>query len=645
MKKILLLLLVLFSFIPVTSADVTFYGDTTLYLNDGDISVTFVDSGITVYYCEFQDTSNYILLENLNLTMTCTGSLLVNVSEVNSSINLTSGTTVLRFNATYSGSSVVFGFDGNHSNAFYDVYVNSVRKVHNSNMDSFSFTQSSWSKKDIDIRLAGYYPDPPYDGASHYNTSDNKLNFSWTRGNYSDCEVLVKNNNSYPSSPSDGTEVYNGTDLYYNFTNFDSGYYTVWSFNDTTDTFSRTGEDIPWGAINITVYNESQPWVQISPFGLLISNQDVTSTYQNSSCTNPHTLDLLDIPYGSNTVIYINATDYRHRTYYKDLLVNTFYNYSFYLPPLETTVDPGGGDEGGSGDNYSTTTAFTVTVVDEYGYFLNDVKIIISRYMNNTGEYEEIASQITDGIGDAQFMLIPNVKHYVELVKDGYVQEGSKFWTPLLDNYGNGISKELSMSLDASNIENVTFWDVCHFNGTMYSNGSLYVQFEEFSDDDTVTNASFYTYEVFNFTESLNATNTTTDESFSFWVTGINTSRVHRVVCYINHSDFGSDIVSIWIQPLRTPNKSRTDIENKLTGSLGSNPLGWVNLLILFIPILVLLLVFGPSNAGIGIMGSGLYVGFASIFISVDTRVLALVPIVVAIGFILIMVKRGRMNL
>jgi len=201
------------------------------------------------------------------------------------------------------------------------------------------------------------------------------------------------------------------------------------------------------------------------------------------------------------------------------------------------------------------------------------------------------------------------------------------------------------MEIDIPDAENVTFWDVCYFNGTMYSNNSLYVYFEEFSDDHTVTNAQFYTYELHNFTASLNATNTTTSESFWFWVTQINISRPHRVTLHINHSNFGYDVTDITINPLRTPEYSRADIEQKATGVFGDFNLGYVNFFLLFIPIIAMLVIFGPGHAGLGIIASGLYLGFASIFISIPEQVSYLIPVIIVFGVILIIVKKGRMGI
>jgi len=607
-KKIVIMLLFL-SFIPSVVADVTFYGDVTLYLDNGDISVTFVDSGITLYYCEFQDSSNYILLENLNLTMTCSGSLAVNVSEVNNTANLTSGTTVLRFNATYTGGSVLFGFDGNHSNAFYDVYVDSVKTVSSSNMDSFSFTQSSWSTKDIDIQLSGYYPDPPYSGSSDYNTSDNTLNLTWSRGNYSDREVVIRSNTSYPSSPSDGTEVYNGTDLYYDTSIFQDGFHTVWSYNDTTNTFSRTGEDIPWGAIGIAVYNESNHSQAISPFGLLISNQAGTSTYQNSSCSNTHYLDLLNIPYGTNTIIRINSSGYRSRNFIKTLNPNHFYNYTFYLPPFETPVDPYGGDEGGSGTNYSTTQNYLVQVINEVNEPVSNAVVTVTRYLN--GSYSEVASSLTDGYGQTNSIpLIPDVLYKVNITADNYNPVLGQNWIPDPIYFGAYYPKIFKLTAVDSNFTNETYWFEIISWDVGLSGSSLFINM---TDSDSITqNVTFYIYEYNHSTNTSSLFSSVTNYSeydISIVVSSVNSSNTYTVVMYHNSSVFGliKDTKIVDGHPWgydTDPLTDKTSVDKNF-GVLGDNPFGWSNFLG-FIMLIIGFFAFGQRNIGIGMFLTGI---------------------------------------
>jgi hypothetical protein len=101
-----------------------------------------------------------------------------------------------------------------------------------------------------------------------------------------------------------------------------------------------SGLNISWGALGLSCYNESNPSQAIG-FDIEITNSDASITYTAIDLTNTQYIDLNDIPYGDNTVIIITNSSYKLRTYYKDLTVNQFYNFSFYLPPLETESDDG----------------------------------------------------------------------------------------------------------------------------------------------------------------------------------------------------------------------------------------------------------------------------------------------------------------
>ena len=189
----------------------------------------------------------------------------------------------------------------------------------------------------------GAYPNPPYNGVSDYNVSTNNLNITWSRGLYSDRELVVKKTTGYPTSPIDGTQLQFGTDLYYEETNvFTGAYYTVWSYNDTNGTYSLTGLNIPWGALGINCVNESNPAQQIH-YDIEITNQNATSVYAATDLYGVTYIDYNSIPYGDNTIFVVRNGSglYYQRVYYHDLEINTFRNFTFYLPPKESTsTDP-----------------------------------------------------------------------------------------------------------------------------------------------------------------------------------------------------------------------------------------------------------------------------------------------------------------
>ncbi len=631
-KPILVLVLfVLTAFNTIGS--LTIYEGVEFYGNK--ITLTF-QSGTTIRYLEIGD--NYFLLDELNLSISCSNDIATNVSAVNSTgNNLSSDTTVLRFNATYGSGNVVFTFTGNHTATIYNLYIdNTFSDIYEA--ESFSWSYNSWSEHDFEIEFAGYRPDPPYNGSSVYNTTTNALNLSWDRGNYSDREIVTKKTDSYPTSPSDGTEVQNGTETTYNESSvFLGAYYTVWSYNDTTGYFSATGLNIPWGALGITVYNESNPSQQISPFGLLISDQGGTETYQNSSCIDTHYLDLLSIPYGVNTIFVINATDYVDRTYYKDLYLNNFYNFSFYLPPFETPVDPGGGDPGGSGENASTTQDYIVTIIDELNDPVQGAKVIFKRYINTTESWEEIASGIADGYGQVPVSLIPGVLYKVDIIADDYQDSIGNDWIPKYIEFSDDRYKTFQILFEETmpqppDVEPETIL----FEGYISGDNILYINYTD-SLAETI-NTSIFVYEINLSTgiETLFGTNTTTNiSSFQTSFSDINTSNTYKVILFYNHTTFGSQSKTLLFSGDYSPPAASDVINTLLTAIIGLNPFGWANFLIWLFLVAGMYYADERDSGKILVLLGGLFL-FLNIVVGFNTTLMSIAGGAVPILFILV---------
>ena len=211
------------------------------------------------------------------------------------------------------------------------------------------------------------YLAPPENGSSTYTVDTFDLNLSWDRGQSSNREIVVQNNNSYPSSSTDGWVRQNSTNLVFNATINHTAYFTIWSYNDSSQFYSLTGLDIPWGVIEINVWDENSPWVPITNYTVFITDEDGIDTYYNTSQNNPTLISYDNIPYGTNTLIQISHADYETRNSYVDLALNSYSLFNFYLPSIET---PPGGDgdgdgDGGAGDN-CVISAYTnsITVTD-----------------------------------------------------------------------------------------------------------------------------------------------------------------------------------------------------------------------------------------------------------------------------------------
>jgi len=199
--------------------------------------------------------------------------------------------------------------------------------------------------------------EPPYNGTSFYNTTLNGVNLTWQNGNNSEYTIVVQNNNSYPATPSDGWVRSNSSSFTtFNDTNvYSTRYYTIFNYNTTYNMYSK-GLNIPWGALGLSCFNESNSSQAIG-FDIEITNNDASITYTASGLTNTHYIDLNDIPYGDNTLFVVTNSSYKLRPYVRNLTINHFYNFSFRLPPLETT----GGDDTGDGTLRIYTNVAEVT--------------------------------------------------------------------------------------------------------------------------------------------------------------------------------------------------------------------------------------------------------------------------------------------
>jgi len=560
-----------------------------------------------------------------------------------------------------------------------------------------------------------------YNGSSVYNTTLNSVNLTWLNGNNSEYTIVVQNNDSYPTSPSDGWERSNSSSFttFNDSSVFSTRYYTIFNYNSTYGAYSN-GLDIPWGALGLSCFNESNPSQAIG-FDIEITNSDASITYTTSDLTNIHYIDLNDIPFGTNTIFVVSNSSYRQRIYYYDLVLNNFYNYTFYLPPITTE----GNEESGEGtlrtytdvksvtnssndititlthtleemigvyvyntsgsypewvsvpnDNYTIsgndviinqsvlddnttmvkvdywymdydneveTQLYYIQVNNEYDQPVEDVRVDIRRYINTTDTYLNVSVLITDGSGYVSLYLIPNEHYMLFLTKTGYQDETAHFF-PDPEFYGIYYPFPAKISRTTDDTEFYTFWDIIKFNATMYDNNTIKVMFYDTLDE--TTNIQFYTYDVFNFTESLNSTNTTSDNIFSFWVTGINTSREHRIVLHLNHTTLGYVIQSIVLEPIYDgPVYNKSLINIKVTNVFGNFRFNFVHMFFMYVPALICLVIFRKENPGIGIISSGLLIGFIGIYLLVPPETYLLAPFIVALGFILMIVKGGKQKL
>jgi hypothetical protein len=449
MRKLFVLILLSLILFSLFAQSVTIFTDTTIYGNGYELhhkvatDYTFVDIE-----------TNYTILDAHNVTyvsnLTSSKSLIERdghynignyTTTISADVYCPSGWTVNKFymriktnnsivdvNKTSWSSGSITIPDSNHKRYTYtynpsdtlsnlsmghfdiDIYTNC------SNNTLYYFGNRTWHDV-FDV----YILDEPYNGSSIWDYHAQTVNLTWDTGNCSDTDVVVrKNGTSNPTSPFDGYVVYNGTLGYFNETTTSNRAYTVFSYNETSYSWSE-GLDMIWGALELWVFNASQTWQQVEPFGIIIQNQDGTQTYTNPGTNTPLFLDLNDIPIGVNTIFEINSTGFKTQTYVRNTEVNNYYNYTFLLPPLTT---PGGG-----GSEENDTSLYLITVVNELDQSVGDALVKLFLYKNETDSYELVFSFLTDGSGQVSTWLMPNHLYQVIIDKTGYNQMLS-YWTP-----------------------------------------------------------------------------------------------------------------------------------------------------------------------------------------------------------------------
>ena len=430
-------------------------------------TITFSDT-VNCSYIEVGD--DYFWLSDMNFTIEglSSHSCEYNLSFFNDSFSNISSLPYrfFEFNATYSFTgSDSFLLDMSGSYYKIDMYVNNLLVVddveESGGLYTFPHVFSGVSQI-YSFWIDCYTPGCPTGASSTYDPNTQRVNLSWTGSSYTDTYVVVRNNASYPTTVTDGYEVQNSSSIFYNDTLTSTGFFSVWSYNNS-GTYSPDSckLDIPWGAIVVyAVYNKSMPSQHISPFGILISNDDGTDTYWNSNATAPLYISKDDIPFGDNTIISINASGYKTSQYYYDFALNNFYNWSAYLSPTLTKVDNGTGDD--ESEDHITTRLYRIRVIDTYQNPISNVKVNVKFYANTTDTYENLSILLTDGYGEADVYLVPSCNYKVFLTKSGYSQVGSKDWIPDPVFYCANYPKTFQMTTDSGEELNV-------FTGINYS--------------------------------------------------------------------------------------------------------------------------------------------------------------------------------
>lgn len=545
-------------------------------------------------------------------------------------------TTILRKTGSYPTSvtdgTIVYNGSGNSYN---NINLNPATHYYYRAWGWNGFNHSAGYTSDENIT----WPSPPDDFVG--NIEGNNLNITWTMGTGADRTIIRNATASFPADITDGYLQYNGTGTNKIIAGIDNiDYFRGWSYTivDGENLYSEP-VNLIWGGLEINVYSENDPSINITNYTVFITNNDNTETFQNTSQNNPTRIGVRDVPNGADTIVQISdpSGTYETRTIYIDLYENQWYSLNVYLP---LALPPGGTtDPEYDPVNNTYSLLYYIQVIDDYSQPLEDVKVTISRYINTTDSYEELSIKYTDSYGQIQEFLLPGTIYAVLLEKNDYDTVYEPEYQPDPIFYGIYYPKIFQMNQSAVEVDVFTFWNIISFNATMFTNSSMVVYYT-----DSLTNTSdvqFYVYETYNFSETFISNFSTTDQSYVFWVNGINNSRQHRVYIHLNHTNLGYEVTSIIVLPARNVSYDEQTIEEIIEEVTGDFDLDIILLLFVYIPSIIILVFFGKKHPGLGTIGSGLWIAFIGIMVNIPLEAYALAPFIVGIGMIITAVKGG----
>lgn len=379
------------------------------------------------------------------------------------------------------------------------------------------------------------------------------------------------------------------------------------------------------GDITINVFNESNITQAVTNYDVYVKTIGGALLYSLVSQSNPVVIETVDIGIGER-VFEIYNDSYFERYYIVDMVLYANHTLTAYLPPV------------------SEAFLYYIKVQATLENPLYQVYVQLSRNFNGT--VDDIAQGYTDIFGLYPVYLLGGQQYGINLTKTGYDDFTGTFITdPNNYGYNNPIIFELGyMSFNESII---TINDVVHFNATIDAAGNIQVWYEDYYSNTTNTNITIYEY--YNGTYTFNYTdNRIGDNSFTFTDAGYNTSMMHYIILHVNHTDFSPNhqVLYILLYPLTSGLADESELEQRWTDVFGEWDLGWTKTLLVFLPCILFLCVFGPNHVGLGILGSSLYMGFATVMIDFGaeaTAMFLLISSMVAVtGIIMIIAKKGR---
>jgi len=465
---------------------------------------------------------------------------------------------------------------------------------------SYNTTQGNWSALSADGNNITA-PANPTNIYTHVNTT--KLQFTWSKGGNADTTMIrYTTTGTRPSSPTDGTLLINTTLSYYNDTGFATDrLYTMFSYNVTLNMFS-TGIAGSWASLRINVYDENTSNA-ITYWDVFISNSQKTSTYESLQNNNTQVIDITDLPYGDNTMIKINATNYNFKIYYMDIELNQNYILNAYLSPI------------------NITESYIIRVINENDDPVVSATVHVMRYINDTVGYENVSIILTDGYGRCPaIQLVPNEDYAVRITATDYI-------TAVYDLFPVPIVFEddryhiYTIYFSAEELpEGITEPTAISFTGIV--NRTLQTISISFADIMLqTTNAQVFVY-MYNYSNNVrtlvNSYYYNDSNYFNITVNNINNSNRYTIVLFYNHSYFGNIKKVLLFERIIIPATTQVSGDNLFDLNYGMNPIGWSNT---FMWILAGFIFFGggQQEAGFYMIAAGIILLFINYVIGFNT--------------------------
>jgi hypothetical protein len=538
---------------------------------------------------------------------------------------------------------------------------------------------------------------PPCPATSVSTTvlANNSFDITWTKGVGAITTVIVRKLGSFPTSVTDGTAIYNDTGTSKNSAWIEDNYfYALYSYANTT---YSTQVNLTIGGLIANCYDEitNEPL----EFDISIFNQDGTQLYESFNNTNPHILNVSQLPLGNQIrFVFTASQNYTDKTevftgYPLDENFTITYVVLQYIPRSKSSTNVTTTNTSSGTDYYPPFTIvddvitilpdaspefdeitvsyefseyasrsyyrdlnensfyllnaylppsdekvlYTLQVVDQDTQPVEDAFIEIKRIVNES--FVIISSVYTDSSGIADVFLITDTTYLFIISKDGYETINAS-WIP-----GEVTIKQFKLNIEIDEVDITTIGDVIKLVGTLYENNTLKVTFYDKLAE--TINTHFYIYEYYNDTYTyIGEYNGTTDNSFNFWKYNLNVSRSFVIVLYINHTTLGFvGDYRVIVTPLHTDRDQGSWFENLLQGEVGEFDYGYVITFLWYLPAIILILGFGAMNQpGFAVLSSGLYSIFLTWWLELSEQeiILTFAGIAIVIGFITIILKQGK---